>query len=75
MQPEQQVLSSSEQSLRYTVAGILSTIPFVPAQSHPADLLTVSDLVIRTVRMMGSETMMGSEPGAIRSLPEDCLPH
>ena len=75
MQPEQQELSPSEQSLRYTVAGILSTIGFVPAQSHPAEMLTVSDLVIRTVRMMGAETVMGSEAGAVRSLPEAEQPH
>ena len=65
MQPEQQERSPAEQSLRYTVAGILSTIGFVPAQSHPAEMLTFSDLVIRTVRMMDNE-----QAGAIRSLPE-----
>lgn len=70
MQPEQQELSSSEQSLRHVIAGILSTISFVPAQSHPAEMLTVSDLVIRTVRMMGSD-----QPGAVRSLPEAEQPH
>ena len=74
MQPEQQGDSASEQSLRYVIAGILSTIPFIPAQAHPADMLTVSDLVIRTVRMMGAETVMGSEAGAIRSLPEEEKP-
>lgn len=70
MQPEPHGDSASEQSLRYTIAGILSTIPFVPAESHPAEMLTVSDLVIRTVRKMG-----GEQAGEVRSLPEDGQPH
>ncbi len=51
MKPDKD-LSPSGQALRYTIAGILSTIGFVPAQSHPSEMLTVSDLVIRTVNMM-----------------------
>ncbi len=45
----------SNESLRYVIAGLLSTINFVPASSHPESMLEMSDLVIRTVRIMGQE--------------------
>lgn len=43
------------ESLRYVIAGILSTITVIPAQTHPSEMLEISDLVIQTVRLMGIE--------------------
>lgn len=41
--------------LRYVVAGLLSTITFTPARSHPEDMLPMSDLVIHAVQEMMQE--------------------
>ena len=49
------VRSNHDEALRYVIAGILSTISFTPSHSHPSEMLTVSDLVIQTVRLMGQE--------------------
>ncbi len=52
--------SVHDEHVRYVVAGLLSTIDFVPSQSHPENMLSISDLVIRTVKVMGMER--GSYP-------------
>ena len=49
------VRSNHDESLRHVIAGILSTIPFTPSHSHPSEMLTISDLVIQNVRLMGQE--------------------
>ena len=49
------VRSNHDEALRHIIAGILSTISFTPSHSHPSEMLTISDLVIQTVRLMGQE--------------------
>ncbi len=56
--------SGSNESLRYVIAGILSTINHTPSHSHPSEMLTISDLVIQTVRLMGQE------PGGVTVVPD-----
>ena len=56
--------SAAHESLRHVIAGILSTITYVPSQTHPTEMLGISDLVIQAVRTMGQErasTPMPSE--------------
>lgn len=47
--------SVHEEHVRYIVAGLLSTIDFVPSSSHPENMLGISDLVIHAVTVMGTE--------------------
>ncbi len=44
-----------DESLRYIVAGMLSTISFVPSQSHPAEMLSMADSVIHHIRLMSQQ--------------------
>ena len=54
----QAVRSNHDEALRHVIAGMLSTISFTPAHSHPSEMLNISDLVIQAVKMMGQERGM-----------------
>ncbi len=56
-----------EEKLRHVVAGMLSTINFVPAQTHPEATLDTADLVILHVRRFDE---MSQQAGAVRSVPQ-----
>ena len=58
-----------EEKLRHVVAGMLSTINFVPAQTHPEATLDTADLVILHVRRF-DEMHQQSHPGAVTSVPQ-----
>ena len=53
------------QSLRHIVAGMLSTIDYVPAQAHPEEMLNMADKVIHHVNLFG-----GAIPGDVRSVSQ-----
>ena len=50
-----------QEPLRYVVAGMLSTIDFVPSHSHPEIMLDLADKVIHHV-------MLSSVPGEVATL-------
>ena len=52
------VRSNHDESVRHVIAGMLSTIGFVPSHTHPEDMLPMSDLVIHAVQQMSQERGM-----------------
>ncbi len=39
--------------LRYVVAGMLSTIDFIPSQTHPQEMVGLADKIIHHVNIAG----------------------
>ncbi len=56
------VRSNHDESVRHVIAGILSTIGFTPSQTHPENMLPMSDLVIHAVQQMSQERGMTLRP-------------
>jgi hypothetical protein len=51
----------ADDSLRHVVAGMLSTIDFVPSEVHPGNMVNIAEKVIHHIRVVDSET---SQPEA-----------
>lgn len=50
-------MAEPSQSLRYIIAGMLSTIDFKPSEHHPEHMLDMADKVIHHFRLLDSETV------------------
>lgn len=54
----QGVRSNHDESVRHVIAGMLSTIGFTPSQTHPDNMLPMSDLVIHAIQQMSQKRDM-----------------
>ena len=63
-------MKAQEGSLRFIVAGMLSTIDFRPSQEHPSSMLFLADQVIHHIRLADAAETRG-EPGQMHSIPHD----
>ncbi len=59
------------QNVRYIVAGMLSTIDFIPAQSHPEEMLSLADKIIHHINIASGIIPHGSPDGPYEVREED----
>ena len=54
---------TAPESIRYIVAGMLSTIDYVPAQSHPEEMLGLADKIIHHINIASGMVPYDSPEG------------
>ncbi len=58
----------ADDSLRHVVAGMLSTIDFVPSEVHPGNMVNIAEKVIHHIRLADSDI-----PSEMERQPQEAL--